>query len=110
MLPPKPDRADPYGRAPPDAAHGARPKWPDRLRHASLGTMAAPHGSLPSGPGPTGLVEDPAEQEIIRQILELHAKGMGLSEIGRELDDAGLKCRQAKQWRHWQVRNFLRRA
>ena len=32
MLPPKPDRADPYGRAPPEAAHGARPNRLDRLR------------------------------------------------------------------------------
>jgi hypothetical protein len=71
---------------------------------------AAPHGSRSSRPGPTGLVENPAEQEIIQQILELHAKGMGLREIARELDEAGLKCRQAKQWHHRQVRNILRRA
>jgi DNA-binding NarL/FixJ family response regulator len=71
---------------------------------------AAPHGSLSSGPGPTGLVDDLAEREIIQQILELHAKGMGLREIARELDEAGLKCRQARQWHHWQVRNIRRRA
>ena len=34
MLPPTQDRADPYGRARLDAAHGARPKWLDRLRQA----------------------------------------------------------------------------
>jgi hypothetical protein len=34
MLPPTQDRAHPCGRAPPDAAQGARPKWLDRLRHA----------------------------------------------------------------------------
>jgi hypothetical protein len=28
MLPPKPDRADPYGRAPPEAAQVARPDRP----------------------------------------------------------------------------------
>jgi len=33
MLPPTPDRAHPYGRPPPDAAHDARPKWLDRLRY-----------------------------------------------------------------------------
>jgi hypothetical protein len=71
---------------------------------------AAPHGSRSSGPGPAGLVEDLAEQEIIRQILELHPKGMGLREIARELDEAGLKSRQAKQCHHWRVRNVLRRA
>jgi hypothetical protein len=59
---------------------------------------------------PGRAVEDLAEQEIIQQIPELDAKGMGLSEIARELDEAGLQCRQAKQWHHWQVRNVLRRA
>ena len=34
MFPPKPDRPDPYGRAPPHAAHGARPNRLDRLRPA----------------------------------------------------------------------------
>jgi hypothetical protein len=40
MLPPTQDRAHPYGRAPPDAAHRARPNRLDRLRQASLSTMA----------------------------------------------------------------------
>jgi len=39
MLPPTPDRAHPYGRPPPDAAHDARPKWLDRLRPA----LRSPH-------------------------------------------------------------------
>jgi hypothetical protein len=39
MLPPKPDRADPYGRVPPDAAQGARPNRLDRLRPA----LPSPH-------------------------------------------------------------------
>jgi hypothetical protein len=39
MLPPKPDLADPYGRAPPDATHGARPNRLDRLRPA----LPSPH-------------------------------------------------------------------
>ena len=41
MLPPTPDRADPYGRVPPDAAHDARPNRLDRLRHA----LRSPHYS-----------------------------------------------------------------
>ena len=39
MLPPKPDRADPYGHAPPDVAHDARPNRLDRLRQA----LPSPH-------------------------------------------------------------------
>jgi hypothetical protein len=45
MLPPTQDRAHPYGRAPPDAAHGTRPKWPDRLRPA----LPSPHYSRRTG-------------------------------------------------------------
>ena len=33
-MPPKPDRADPYGRVPPDVAHDARPNRLDRPRPA----------------------------------------------------------------------------
>jgi hypothetical protein len=39
MLPPKPDRAGPYGRAPPDAPHDARTNRLDRLRQA----LPSPH-------------------------------------------------------------------
>ena len=41
MLPPTQDRAHPYGRAPPDAAQGARPNRLDRLRQA----LPSPHYS-----------------------------------------------------------------
>ena len=82
------------------------------LRHQAAGRrMSAqpPFGWKPDPADPARLVKDDGEQAVIRRIVRLHAEGLGLREIARELDDEGIPCRAAT-WYHATVRNILARA
>ena len=48
------------------------------------------------------LVEDEAEQVVVRRVRELHAEGESLRGIGRALLEEGHKPRRGRNW-HVQV-------
>ena len=51
----------------------------------------------------------PSEQETIREIVELHAQGLGCRRIARALAAKGLTFR-GRRWTHTDVARVLRRA
>lgn len=55
------------------------------------------------------LVEVPEEQALIAQIVKMHADGMKLRQICRELDFIDQPCRGGT-WQHTTVANILKRA
>ena len=70
------------------------------------GVGAAPFGYRP---GDWGLEEDPAEQEIVREIERLHAEGCNASEIARCLTDSGHRTKRDGVWYPTSVRRVLAR-
>jgi len=85
-LPPKQDHADPYGRLPPEAAHGARPNRLDRLRPAprakELGVMSPEHLVLPFG----GFAMPDEDNKLYEE--RLHKAAEDMVDSGKSLDDA----------------------
>lgn len=82
------------------------------LRYQKSGRIMSKH--LPYGykahPGHAGqMIEDLAEQEILKTIRELKEKGEGFRGIARELDVLGLPPRDAETWDHSTVRRVLAR-
>jgi site-specific DNA recombinase len=80
----------------------------------------APYGWQPDEAGPrrTGkdgqerparLIPHPEEQAIIGRIQKLCAEGLGLRQIARALDEAGLSCRGCR-WHHSTIKAILGRA
>jgi hypothetical protein len=58
---------------------------------------------------PSGLRENPAEQEVIHQIVNLHsADKMGLRAIARYLKSHGVQCR-GNGFHHHRIQAILRR-
>src|SRR5262249_50600933 len=76
-----------------------------------------PYGRRLTGDGPrsrkrelpTGLECDHAEEETIRQMIELRAAGRSLRSIARELDTRGHRTKNGKPWRQSTVHDVLRR-
>ncbi len=82
----------------------------DARRHkAARGGHAV--GGSPFGyrPGDWDLEEDPAEQEVLREIARLHAEGSNSSDIARRLNDLGLCSKRGGRWHPTSVRRIVGR-
>jgi site-specific DNA recombinase len=73
------------------------------------GWMEDPNSPLSAeGSRRVGMIEDPAEQEVVRYILAEHAAEAGLREIGRRLEAKGIKCRGGR-WIHTTIARIISR-
>jgi len=85
----------------------------DAMRHSQANgrrmSDQTPYGWKRDPRNPALLTEIPREQAGIVAIVELHAAGYGLREIGRELMRRGRRCR-GREWRHSTIKRILRRA
>jgi DNA invertase Pin-like site-specific DNA recombinase len=80
-----------------------------RRRKAARGGFA--YGAPPYGKRAVAgeLVEDPAEQQVIARIRELHTGGVSLREIARTLNAEGVRPRRGKRWQDRTVAKIVAR-
>ena len=80
-----------------------------RRRKAARGGFA--YGAPPYGKRAVAgeLVDDPAEQQVIARIRELHAGGVSLRQIARTLDAEGVRARRGKRWQDRTVAKIVAR-
>jgi DNA invertase Pin-like site-specific DNA recombinase len=80
-----------------------------RRRKAARGGFA--YGAPPYGKRAVHgeLVDDPAEQQVIARIRELHAAGMSLRQIARTLDAEGVRPRRGRRWQDRTVAKIVAR-
>ena len=67
---------------------------------------AVPYGFELDGNGIT-LIENEAEQAVIRQARELHESGLALRKIAIELDQRGFTARNGKPFQATQIRRMV---
>jgi DNA invertase Pin-like site-specific DNA recombinase len=80
-----------------------------RRRKAARGGFA--YGAPPYGKRAVGgeLVDDPAEQQVIARIRELHTGGVSLRQIARTLTAEGVRPRRGKRWQDRTVAKIVAR-
>jgi DNA invertase Pin-like site-specific DNA recombinase len=80
-----------------------------RRRKAARGGFA--YGAPPYGQRAVAgeLVDDPAEQQVIARIRELHAAGASLRQIARTLNAEGMRPRRGKRWQDRTVAKIVAR-
>lgn len=78
-----------------------------KARHERTGSV--PYGRALADDG-VHLIDDPKEQEIIRQAQEYHAAGLSLRGISARLASQGLYSRNGKPFHSQQIRSMLQEA
>jgi DNA invertase Pin-like site-specific DNA recombinase len=80
-----------------------------RRRKAARGGFA--YGAPPYGKRAVHgeLVDDPAEQQVIARIRELHTGGVSLRQIARTLNAEGVRPRRGKRWQDRTVAKIVAR-
>jgi site-specific DNA recombinase len=82
--------------------------WSGRREKAGMGGFAggaAPYGYRKDKDG--GLVIEPAEADVVKQIYQLADGGMAHAAIARTLNKQGLKTRRGSPWRHGAIGYIL---
>ena len=82
------------------------------LKHQSAGRRMShltPFGWRRNPENDSLLIEDPAEQEIIEQIVALRKKGISHRKIGQTLEAEDILSRSGRSFHHSTIRKILKR-
>ena len=81
------------------------------LRHQENGRRMSdrtPYGWIRNPNNPALMVEDEHEQAVIQRIMSEHRAGVSMRQIGRDLESAGILCREGP-WHHTTIRRIIAR-
>ncbi|AQT68055.1 DNA-invertase hin [Anaerohalosphaera lusitana] len=82
------------------------------LRHQANGKRMSkhpPYGFTVDPLNPGRLIEHETEQQVIQQIIAMKESGLSLRAICRELQEAGINCRDKTNWHHSTVQRIIQR-